>query len=49
MIVLYYLSIEQWIHKCKSSSNIEPFEPFICVTIISNLLDYPKQLVCYQY
>ena len=49
MSVLYYISKEQWIHKCKSSSNIEPFEPFICVTIISNLLDYPKQLVCYQY
>ena len=51
MIVLYYLSIEQWIHKCELSptTNINPFEPFHCATIKSNLLDYSKQPVCYQY
>ena len=50
MIILYYLSIDQWIHKCEwSSTNINPFEPFHCVTIKSNLLDYSKQPVCYQY
>ena len=50
MIVVYYLSIDQWIHKCElSPTNINPFEPFHCVTIKSNLLDYSKQLVCYQY
>ena len=50
MIVLYYLSIGQWIHKCEyTPTNINPFEPFHCVTIKSNLLDYSKQPVCYQY
>ena len=50
MIVLHFLSIEQWIHKCEwSSTNINPFDPFHCATIKSNLLDYPKQPVCYQY
>ena len=50
MIVVYYLCIDQWIHKCEyTPTNINPFEPFHCVTIKSNLLDYPKQPVCYQY
>ena len=50
MIVLHYLSINQWIHKCEYAlTNINPFEPFHCVTIKSNLLDYSKQPVCYQY
>ena len=35
--------------KCEYSPNIYPFEPFHCVTIKSNLLDYSKQSVCYQY
>ena len=42
------LTYYQWIHKCESSStNINPFIPFHCVTIKSNLLllllDYSKQ------
>ena len=50
MIVLHYLSINQRIHKCEwSSTNINPFEPSHCATIKSNLLDYSKQPVCYQY
>ena len=49
MIVLYYLSIEQWNHKCGSSSNINRFEPFHCVTIQSSLLESSKQPVCYYY
>ena len=49
MNVLHYLPIYQWIHKCGQWSNINPFDPFHCVTIKSNLLDYSKQPVCYQY
>ena len=49
MIVLHYLSIDQWIHKCGQWSNINPFEPFHCVTIKFILPHYPKQPVCYQY
>ena len=49
MIVLHWLPIYQRIHKCGQWSNINRFEPFHCVTIKSNLLDYSKQPVCYQY
>ena len=43
--IYWSMDSQMWI----ITTNINPFEPFHCVTVKSNLLDYPKQSVCYQY